>query len=107
MIYADNAATTRLDPAALEAMLPYLKEEYANPSQPYSFARKAKKAIAGARETIAGILGAEPEEIFFTSGGTESDNWAIKGTNPVGSRSACLRSYEKAGAGSQLCSAGA
>ncbi|MBQ3279714.1 MAG: cysteine desulfurase [Clostridia bacterium] len=84
MIYADNAATTRLDPAALEAMLPYLKEEYANPSQPYSFARKAKKAIAGARETIAGILGAEPEEIFFTSGGTESDNWAIKGTNPVG-----------------------
>ena len=84
MIYADNAATTRLDPAALEAMLPYLKEEYANPSQPYSFARKAKKAIAGARETIAAILGAEPEEIFFTSGGTESDNWAVKGTNLAG-----------------------
>ena len=84
MIYADNAATTRLDPAALEAMLPYLEEEYANPSQPYSFARKAKKAIAGARETIAGILGAEPEEIFFTSGGTESDNWSVKGTNMTG-----------------------
>jgi cysteine desulfurase len=84
MIYADNAATTRLDPGVLEAMLPFLEEEYANPSQPYAFARGPKKAIAQARETIAGILGAEPEEIFFTSGGTESDNWAVKGTAPAG-----------------------
>ncbi|SEH74042.1 cysteine desulfurase family protein [Ruminococcus flavefaciens] len=78
-IYADNAATTKLDPVAYEAMLPWLKEEYANASQPYSFARSAKKAIAEARSLIARCINAEPEEIFFTSGGTESDNWAIKG----------------------------
>ena len=79
MIYADNAATTRLDPEVLEAMLPYLTEDYSNPSQPYSFSRGSKKAIREARETIADILGADPEEIYFTSGGTESDNWAVKG----------------------------
>ena len=79
-IYADNAATTQLDPEAFEAMKPWLLEEYANASQPYSFARKPKKALAEARMTIAACIGAEPEEIYFTSGGTESDNWAIKGS---------------------------
>ena len=59
--------------------IPWLQEEYGNASQPYSFARKPHKALAEARETIASCIGAEPEEIFFTSGGTESDNWAIKG----------------------------
>ena len=80
MIYADHAATTRLSDKAFEAMLPWLKEEYGNPSQPYSFSRKPRKAIAEARAVIADCIGAHPEEIFFTSGGTESDNWAIKGT---------------------------
>ena len=79
-IYADNAATTQLDKAAFEAMTPWLLDEYGNASQPYSFARKPKKAIAEARETIAACIGALPEEIFFTSGGTESDNWVIKGS---------------------------
>lgn len=77
-IYADNAATTQLDKAAFEAMMPWLLEEYGNASQPYSFARKPKKAIADARTVIAECIGALPEEIFFTSGGTESDNWVIK-----------------------------
>lgn len=79
MIYADNAATTKLDNEALEAMLPWLRDEYGNVSQPYAFARKPKKAIAEARGIIAECIGALPEEIYFTSGGTESDNWAIKG----------------------------
>lgn len=79
-IYADNAATTQLDKYALEAMLPWLTEEYGNASQPYAFARKPKRALAEARETIAKCINAQPEEIFFTSGGTESDNWAIKGS---------------------------
>lgn len=80
VIYADNAATTKLDPVAFEAMKPYLLDEFGNASQPYSFARQPKKAIQEARESIASCIGASPEEIFFTSGGTESDNWAIKGT---------------------------
>ena len=80
LIYADNAATTQLDVAAFEAMKPFLTNEYGNASQPYTFARKPKKALQDARETIASCIGAAPEEIFFTSGGTESDNWAIKGS---------------------------
>lgn len=80
MIYADNAATTKLDPAAFEAMEPFLLEEYANASQPYAFARASKRALREARETIAACIGADSDEIYFTSGGTESDNWAIKGT---------------------------
>lgn len=78
-IYADNAATTKLDKDALTAMLPWLQDAYGNASQPYAFARKPKKALAHARAIIATCIGAEPEEIYFTSGGTESDNWAIKG----------------------------
>lgn len=78
-IYADNAATTALDKEALHAMQPWLLEKYGNPSQPYSFSREAKKALYAAREVIAQCIHALPEEIYFTSGGTESDNWAIKG----------------------------
>ena len=77
-IYADNAATTRLDADAFEAMKPFLLDEFGNVSQPYSFAKNAKKALRQARISIAECINAEPEEIFFTSGGTESDNWAIK-----------------------------
>ena len=77
-IYADNAATTQLDPAALDAMLPFLRDSYGNPSSLYSFSRSAKKALQEARNTIAECIGALPEEIIFTSGGSESDNWAIK-----------------------------
>lgn len=90
IIYADNAATTHLDPDALEKMLQWMREEYGNPSQPYSFSRNPKKAIAEAREDIATCIGAKPEEIFFTSGGTESDNWAIKGTAFARSREGAL-----------------
>lgn len=84
LVYADNAATSQLSPVALEAMLPWLKDEYANASQPYAFSRKPKKAIAEARATIADCIGALPEEIFFTSCGTESNNWVIQRalTNP-------------------------
>ena len=78
IIYADNAATTKLDLEAFEAMKPYLLEEYGNPSQPYFFSKKAKLAMKNARYTIAECINAEPEQIFFTSGGTESDNWVIK-----------------------------
>lgn len=80
MIYADNAATTNLSEKAFEAMLPWLKDNFANASQPYSYARPAKKALAQAREIIAGCINAMPEEIYFTSGGSESDNLAIKGS---------------------------
>lgn len=79
-IYADNAATTKLDSDAFEAMKPWLLDEYGNASQPYAFSRKPREALKSARETIAECIHALPEEIFFTSGGTESDNWAIKGT---------------------------
>lgn len=82
MIYADNAATTKLDMDAWEAMKPYLLEDYGNASSPYSFARSAKKALKNARAVIASCIHALPEEIYFTSGGTESDNWAIKGFLP-------------------------
>ena len=81
-IYADNAATTKLDSDAFEAMKPFLLEDYGNASQPYAFARKPKNALAKARATIAECIGARPEEIFFTSGGTESDNWVLKCFGP-------------------------
>ena len=79
-IYADNAATTKLSSSALDAMLPWLQSDFANPSQPYSFSRAAKAAIKESRQIIADCIGASSDEIFFTSGGTESDNWAIKGS---------------------------
>lgn len=78
-IYADNAATTKLDPLALEAMLPFLQDNFANPSSLYTAGSKAKRAIKEARHIIAESICANDNEIFFTSGGTESNNWAIKG----------------------------
>ena len=78
-VYADNAATTAVSPQVLEAMLPYYKEVYGNPSSLYSVGQKAKAALEEARQTVAACLGAEAGEIYFTSCGTESDNWAIKG----------------------------
>ncbi len=78
-IYADNAATTRLSERAFESMLPFMLEDFGNPSQPYAFSRSTKRAVRSAREAVARCINAEPDEIFFTSGGTESDNWAIKG----------------------------
>lgn len=78
-IYADNAATTCMSKAACEAMQQYFLEEYGNASQPYSFSRSARNALKQARKRIADCIGASPNEIYFTSGGTESDNWVIKG----------------------------
>lgn len=78
-IYADNAATTKLSPKVLEQMMPYLTEYYGNPSSLYSVGGQAKKAVETARQDIAQCLNALPGEIYFTSGGSESDNWAIKG----------------------------
>ena len=80
-IYADHAATTPLLPEALEAMLPWLKEGFGNPSSLHSFGREARRAVEEARLTIAECIGAKPDEIFFTSGGTEANNWVIKGTS--------------------------
>ena len=79
LIYLDNAATTSLDDAVLEEMMPYFKENYSNPSSIYDFAQKAKKAVEDARSVIADALGAKDKEIYFTGGGSESDNWALKG----------------------------
>lgn len=78
-VYADNAATTKTAPEVLEAMLPYFGEGYGNPSSLHQKGREAKAALTTAREKIATILGAKPNEIYFTSCGSESDNWAIKG----------------------------
>ena len=77
MIYLDNAATTRVSEGALEAMLPYFAEQYGNPSGIYEFATRNKKAINRAREEIAGVIDCNPAEIYFTSGGSEADNWAL------------------------------
>ena len=79
-IYADNAATTAVSDAVLEEMLPYFKEHYGNPSSIYALGRENERAIIDARARVAKCLGAQPNEIFFTAGGSESDNWAIKGT---------------------------
>nr|WP_300833840.1 cysteine desulfurase NifS [uncultured Acetatifactor sp.] len=78
MIYLDNAATTRTAQEVVEAMLPYFTEQYGNPSAIYSLGSAGKKAINEARRTIAAAIGAKPEEIYFTAGGTEADNWALK-----------------------------
>ncbi len=78
MIYLDNAATTRTAPEVVEAMLPYFTEDYGNPSSVYRFAAKNKCGVDRQREAIAEILGANANEIYFTAGGSESDNWAVK-----------------------------
>lgn len=78
-IYLDNAATTRVKPEVLEAMLPYFCEDYGNPAAIYSPAGKAARAVGVARQQVADVIGAKREEIYFTAGGSESDNWAIRG----------------------------
>ena len=80
IIYMDNAATTRVSEDVLETMLPYFSEYYGNPSAVYSFADRAKKAVDQARAQAANVIGAKTEEIYFTAGGSESDNWALKAT---------------------------
>ena len=87
-IYLDNAATTKTAPEVVEAMLPYFTEYYGNPSSVYEFAGKSKAAITKSREIIAKALGAADSEIYFTAGGSESDNWALKAT---------AEAYEKKG----------
>lgn len=88
LIYLDNAATTRTCPEAVEAMLPYFTQVYGNPSSVYSFAAESKTAVEKGREQIAGMLGANSNEIYFTAGGSESDNWAL---------TAVAEAYEKKG----------
>ena len=80
MIYLDNAATTKTAPEVVEAMLPYFTEYFGNPSSVYGFAGNSKEAMTKARETIANALGAKSNEIYFTAGGSEADNWALKAT---------------------------
>lgn len=80
LIYLDNAATTKTAPEVVDAMLPYFTEHYGNPSSVYGFAAANKEVVASQREVIAGALGAAPNEIYFTAGGSESDNWALIAT---------------------------
>ena len=79
IVYVDNAATTPVSKPVLDAMLPFYTEYYGNPSSIYSVGREAKAPLEDARKKVAACLGAEAREIYFTSGGSESDNWAIKG----------------------------
>ncbi|MFQ5791242.1 MAG: cysteine desulfurase family protein, partial [Acidobacteriota bacterium] len=79
MIYLDYNATTPLDRAVLEAMLPYLKDDFGNPSSIHTYGQRAKGALYDAREQVAGLIGASPSQVMFTSGGTEADNLAILG----------------------------
>ena len=83
-VYADNAATTCVSKTAVDAMMPYLTTQYGNPSSLYAFAQEAKEALENARKTVADIIGAEPKEIYFTSGGSEADNQAIVSMAKVG-----------------------
>lgn len=80
MIYLDNAATTKTAPKVVEAMLPFFTEFYGNASTVYEFGAKSKEAVSAARETIANAIGAKGNEVYFTAGGSEADNWAIKAT---------------------------
>ncbi|MEA5016906.1 MAG: aminotransferase class V-fold PLP-dependent enzyme, partial [Candidatus Limiplasma sp.] len=87
LIYMDNAATTATRQEVLEAMLPYFTQVYGNPSSIHSAGREARKAVENARRQVAAAIGADPREIYFTAGGSESDNWAI--------RSVCLKNATK------------
>lgn len=80
IIYLDNAATTKVAPEVVEAMLPYFTEYYGNPSSVYELAGISKKAVTEGREKVASVIGANPNDIYFTAGGSESDNWALKAT---------------------------
>ena len=83
-VYADNAATTRISQTALDAAMPYLREQFGNASAVYSLGRKSREAILKARHQTAKAIGAEVYEIYFTSGGTEADNWAINACAQLG-----------------------
>lgn len=85
-IYADNAATTKMSEAAIEAMLPYMKEIYGNPSSLYSIGQEAKEHLEDARKRVAAVLGCEPKEVYFTSGGSEADNQAIVSAARMGEK---------------------
>ena len=85
-VYADNAATTSVSKTALDAMLPFLTENYGNPSSLYAFGQKAAEALQEARETVAHFINADPREIYFTSGGSEADNQAIVSAARIGAR---------------------
>src|SRR5579884_2194862 len=94
-VYLDNAATTRLDEEVLKAMLPYMTEEFGNPSSIHGYGRKTSSAIETARKTVSKILNVTPAEIFFTSGGTEADNMAIvKAIDTFGIRHAITSKIE-------------
>ena len=86
MIYADNAATTKVSRAAIEAMIPCLEEQYGNPSSLYTLGQRAKEILEEARAKIAAAIGAEPNEITFTSGGSEADNQAIRSAAMIGKK---------------------
>lgn len=79
MVYLDNAATTKVDPAVVDEMLPYFAENYGNAATAYPLGADAAEATAIARERVSWLLGCSPPEVYFTSGGTESDNWALVG----------------------------
>ncbi len=89
VIYLDNAATTRMDEEVLESMLPYLKDYYGNPAAIYSLAGESGKAVAKARTQVAELINARREEIYFTGGGSESDNWAIKAVADLYEKEGC------------------
>ena len=86
MIYADNAATTKMSDAAIEIMIKHMKENYGNPSSLYEFGQQAKEILEAARRDVAGIINAKPEEIYFTSGGSEADNQAILSAAELGKK---------------------
>ena len=87
MIYADNAATTKMSEKAVQAMITVIREDYGNPSSLYSIGQKAKETLEGARKTVAEVIGAKPQEILFTSGGSEADNQAIRSAAELGRKS--------------------
>ena len=90
LIYLDNAATTQVYPEVVDAMLPYFTEHYGNPSAIYSFADEAERAVDHARGEVADLIGAKKDEIYFTGGGSESDNWALKA---ISHRASCNSSH--------------
>ena len=85
-VYADNAATTPVSQKVVEAIIPYMTEHYGNPSSLYEVGQVAHKAVEKARQQVADALGADSKEIFFTSGGSEADNWAIRGAAALGAK---------------------
>ena len=85
-IYADNAATTKMSRKAIDTMIPYMEEIYGNPSSLYETGQRAKEALESAREEVAAVINASPQEIFFTSGGSEADNQALRSAAAFGAK---------------------